>query len=117
MAARYADTPKNTIGNGIRHLHILAEEIEREQETLTELAPEQPRLTRKEKFGFAIARHPRLSRGQKEQALYFLFHPLYPDAIAIAQNYVKLCLNPKYTARGTAWRCSDINKKSFLPFV
>lgn len=72
--------------------------------------PAYPRVSKKQKerLTYQIENHPRLSLGQKEQALYFLLSPTYPrSGYAIAQNYIKLCLNPKYTARGAAWRDNE----------
>jgi len=59
-----------------------------------------------------IEKHPRLSPGQKEQALYFLLSPSYSkDGYAIAKRYCQLCLNPKYTTRGTAWHGEKMKDK------
>jgi hypothetical protein len=108
MTIPSADTPKSTNGNANKPLSlasaagILNEDANRVLAIAGEL---EPKFVCLQRLAGRIERHTRLSSGQKEQALHFLFHPAYTkDGYAIALQYLKLCLNPRYTARGTAWK-------------
>jgi hypothetical protein len=118
MTTQSVDTPRSTTGSAellsFVHTKVLEEEKAREEKLLKENPSASPPLSRREKLAHAINNHSRLCLGQKEQAMEFLFHPAYAkDGYAIARQYVKLCLNPKYTARGTSWKGAE-NKR--LPF-
>jgi hypothetical protein len=106
MTTQFVDTPKNTTGNVelLKFIEVLKEDLSRQDNVITENTTDSA-LTNREKFAIALTQYPKLSSGQKEQALHFLFHPAYTkDGYAIALQYLKLCLNPRYTARGTAWK-------------
>lgn len=80
------------------HIRIMEEDRGREDGVLKEQGHNPS--SAKSKFAQAIAHHPRLSPGQKEQALYFLCGPVYPkNGYAIARNYIRLCLSPDYTKK------------------
>lgn len=107
MAEHYDGTPSATSGDELKRFaqtQILNEDKVREDGILKEFGL--PRtIPAKERFANAIAAHSKLSQEQKEHALYFLFSPTYPiGGHAIARNYIRLCLNPNYSTRGTAWR-------------
>jgi hypothetical protein len=99
--------PRNITGSdellSFTHTKILEEDQVRQQGIAAENPS--PQLDHKQKLAIDIANHPRLLAGQKEQAICFLFHYAYrKDGYAIARRYIKLCLNPLYSQRGTGWR-------------
>lgn len=106
MAEHYVDTQKPTNGDELKsftHTQILKENKVREERIFKECRLRS--TPAKERFARAIAAHSQLTLGQKEQALYFLLGSNYPkNGYAIARNYIRLCLNPNYSTRGTAWR-------------
>lgn len=109
-----AGTRRKRDGNdaGLACLPTLNEDITREQGVLKELGLPDT-ISARERFARKIETHKRLSLGQKEQALYFLLSQNYPkrEGYAITRNYIRLCLNPRYTARGTAWDGGAIKRQ------
>lgn len=117
---QYADTQDVTTGSELQQTaftNILNEDKVRELKVLEEAPPPSCPLpyyiaATKEQLAKRIERHPRLTFAQKEQALYFLFSSAYQkDGRYVTYQYVRLCLNPKYTARGTAWTGSTGKRK------
>jgi hypothetical protein len=122
MPAQFVDTPKNTTGNANRaykplslaqKTQIINEDRERELGVLDEA---DAKWIRRKKLAQRIAKNHQLCLGQKEQALYFLFSTAYlKDGYAIAREYVKFCLNPKYMTRSTSWTGAE-NKRRVKSF-